>query len=54
MRADVVFADLGFASNQMDDPERGMSFRSDGPLDMRLRRPTAERAAGPSPIMISS
>ncbi len=34
--ADMVLADLGFASNQMDDPDRGFSFRSDGPLDMRL------------------
>ena len=33
---DVVLADLGFASNQVDDPERGLSFKHDGPLDMRL------------------
>jgi len=36
LRADVVLADLGFSSAQMDDPGRGMSFRADGPLDMRL------------------
>ncbi len=36
IRADLVLADLGFASSQMDDPERGLSFRADGPLDMRL------------------
>ncbi len=36
LAADVVLADLGFASNQMDDPERGLSFSADGPLDMRL------------------
>jgi 16S rRNA (cytosine1402-N4)-methyltransferase len=35
VRADVVLADLGFSSSQMDDPQRGMSFRADGPLDMR-------------------
>ncbi|MEO0630157.1 MAG: 16S rRNA (cytosine(1402)-N(4))-methyltransferase RsmH, partial [Planctomycetota bacterium] len=33
---DCVLADLGFASNQVDDPSRGLSFRDDGPLDMRL------------------
>ncbi|MBX2851313.1 MAG: 16S rRNA (cytosine(1402)-N(4))-methyltransferase RsmH [Phycisphaeraceae bacterium] len=33
---DAVFADLGFASNQVDDPNRGLSFKHDGPLDMRL------------------
>lgn len=36
VKADLVLADLGFASNQMDDPQRGFSFRVDGPLDMRL------------------
>lgn len=35
LRADVVLADLGFSSNQMDDAGRGMSFGADGPLDMR-------------------
>ncbi len=34
--ADVVLADLGFSSTQMDDPQRGLSFSVDGPLDMRL------------------
>ena len=33
---DGLLADLGFASNQMDDPERGLAFSKDGPLDMRL------------------
>ncbi len=34
-RADIVLADLGLASSQLDDPSRGFSFTTDGPLDMR-------------------
>lgn len=34
--ADAVALDLGFSSLQMDDPAYGLSFQSDGPLDMRL------------------
>ncbi len=33
---DAVLADLGFCSDQLADPARGLSFRDDGPLDMRL------------------
>jgi len=36
LAADMLLADLGFSSNQMDSPERGFSFMRDGPLDMRL------------------
>jgi len=33
---DVLFADLGVSSMQIDDPERGMSYKQEGPLDLRM------------------
>lgn len=44
-RVDGLLADLGFASNQMTDPARGLSFAAEGPLDMRLDPDLGQTAA---------
>jgi 16S rRNA (cytosine1402-N4)-methyltransferase len=33
---DIIFADLGVSSMQIDNPERGMSYKHEGPLDLRM------------------
>ncbi|TSC79626.1 MAG: 16S rRNA (cytosine1402-N4)-methyltransferase [Candidatus Peregrinibacteria bacterium Gr01-1014_25] len=41
----IVFADLGLCSAHIDDGERGFSFRTDAPLDLRFDVSTGQSAA---------
>ncbi|MCR4589031.1 MAG: 16S rRNA (cytosine(1402)-N(4))-methyltransferase RsmH [Lachnospiraceae bacterium] len=42
---DFVLADLGVSSMQIDNPERGFSYKIDGPLDLRLDPTHGQSAA---------
>jgi len=44
-RVDALLADVGVASTQIDDPDRGFSYRRPGPLDMRMNRDHGQPAS---------
>jgi 16S rRNA (cytosine1402-N4)-methyltransferase len=43
--ADVILADLGLSSMQLDNPERGFTYKEPGPLDMRMNPVRGEPAS---------
>lgn len=43
--ADLILADLGVSSMQLDDPTRGFSVKLDGPLDMRMNPQRGQSAS---------
>lgn len=55
--ADLILADLGVSSMQLDVPERGFSVKNDGPLDMRMNPqrgvPASEFVAKTSPATLA-
>jgi 16S rRNA (cytosine1402-N4)-methyltransferase len=45
LQADAMLLDLGLNSAQIEDPERGIAFKTEGPLDMRMDRSRGEPAS---------
>ncbi len=43
--ADVILADFGVSSMQLDNPERGFTYKHDGPLDLRMNPTRGDSAA---------
>src|SRR5258708_10826416 len=43
--ADVILVDLGVSSMQLDNPDRGFSYKDPGPLDMRITPSRGESAS---------
>ena len=43
--ADLILADLGVSSMQLDNPDRGFSYKEPGPLDMRMNPSRGEPAS---------
>lgn len=44
--ADIILADLGLSSMQIDDPARGFTYKYDGPLDLRMNPARGKPASG--------
>src|SRR5688572_1396594 len=43
--ADIIFADLGLSSMQLDNPERGFTYKFEGPLELRMNPQRGQTAS---------